>query len=228
MKKTVLLLALALAGAQVVSAQRVEIDGVSSREMYNHEQRSLVNTGYTNLSFVVQKMVDPLTGVKSETSDWGAAIAKGRTFVLHRRPIARMIYFGLDANWVDLNYAHYNMSVSGRTKSQILQADISVLGLGPSVHVMPVEKLGIHAYFRVLPTYGAYANRVGGEFLYVMGGLYPAFTTGGAVSWGAISLGAEARWGTADYEQLTDDEDFNVLEGKLKTSGLRAYVSLRF
>ncbi len=54
------------------------------------------------------------------------------------------------------------------------------------------------------------------------------FTTGGAVSWGFISLGAEARWGTGNYKTLHAEEEDYPDTGKLKTSGMRVYLSLRY
>jgi hypothetical protein len=237
MKKAILLLALALAGAQLTSAQDVKINGrTDDMTVWEWELRDLANRGYTNFYYVTQKMIEPVSGTESDPSKWGAAISKGRNLVLHRRPIAGVMFVALNANWVDINYAQYGITYADfedltdveMSDAKMHQLDISVLGVGPSIHVMPVGRLGVHAYFRYQPGYGAYAPRIDGEIDYVMGGLVHGFVTGGALSWGALALGAEARWGTGNYKMLTDDETYLGMEGKLKTSGIRAYLSLRF
>ena len=234
-----LLPVLAFAGARPASAQDVGIYGrtgdLTVREI---TQRHLTNRGYTNFYYVTQKMIEPVSGIESDPSKWGAAISKGRTFVLHRRPISGVMFVALNVNWFDINYAQYGFTAYVDLESYIdggmlpearmHQLDISALGVGPSIHVVPIAKLGVHAYFRYQPGYGAYGPRVGDEFPYVMGCIVHGFVAGGAVSWGSLALGAEARRGTGNYKMLTEDDAYLDMEGKLKTSGLRAYVSLRF
>ena len=42
-------------------------------------------------------------------SDFGAAIVWGKTYYLHKKPLAGMIKFGIDWSWMDLNYAQYKL-----------------------------------------------------------------------------------------------------------------------
>jgi hypothetical protein len=227
MKKTLSAIIVAIFAAGSLSAQERVTN--LEQEWRWEQKRNLANRGFTNISYVTQKMIEPVTGLESGSSDWGVALTKGRTFTLHHRPVADMIYFGLDGVWTDVNYAQYKieMGIGDFSISERLhQADLS-LGIGPSVHLLPVEKLGIHAYFRYMPTVATFADD---SFETIVGGYASMFTTGGAVSWSAISLGIEARWGTGKYKFWTGDDQeggFSIA-GKLKTSGMRAYVSLRF
>jgi hypothetical protein len=220
--KTFFAIAIAIFAAGAASAQENTIDGEDQRWEVERK-RDLANASFNNFSYATQRMTEPVTGIRSETSDWGAAFTKGRTFALHYRPVGRVLYFGLDAIWSDINYAQY--SIAGDSSAKLHQADVSV-GAGPSVHILPVGRLGIHTYFRYLPTYGLCMDED-----MIMGGFASMFTTGAAVSWSAISLGAETRWGTGDYKLISPidgEEGGDDIGGKLKTSGMRFYLSLRF
>lgn len=216
MKKTLLILALAVLGAQVVSAERK----VRPRKAYN------------NFSYAMQELYEPSTGILIGEADWGAAFTKGRTYNLHK-PIANFLVFGLDATWLDLNYAQYKTSKLG---DGLHQADISIMGIGPSVNLYPVGKLGIHGYIRYNPTYATFFNE---DFSTALGGYSSVMVSGGSISYGVISLGAEARWGTGKYKdlvgKLVDKENVELDElfggdsqSKIKTSGVRVYISFRF
>ncbi len=181
---------------------------------------------YVNLNYVSQGALEPETGLSVGKSNWGAAFSTGRTFVLHgREPIARMLYIGFDATWFDVNYAQLG-DASGLLK--INQADLGLFGVGPSVHIMPVGQLGIHAYFRYQPTLATF---FGGDNGFT-GGYASMFVSGGAISYGVISLGIEARWGSGKYSDVKSwfgsKEDRAAATTKLKTSGLRAYLGFRF
>lgn len=54
---------------------------------------------YVNLSFVSQKL-DFGEGEKLK-SRFGAAFTTGRSYYLHKKPVAGMIRFGIDATWID-------------------------------------------------------------------------------------------------------------------------------
>ena len=239
MKKTLLILALTIVGMQSVGAQIIRAyDGGRELNLNDLTRRRLANRSYTNFSFATQKIVAPsllsdigigwldrigiLDDIEIGRSEWGAAITTGRTFVMHPRPLARVLYIGLDATWADVNYARYNRLL-GVIDTRVHQADVS-MGIGPSLHVLPVEKLGVHAYFRYNPTFATYFN----DDFDLMGGYASMFVTGAAVYWSVISMGAEARWGTAKYK-LRSGEDWGGADigARLRTSGMRVYVSVR-
>ena len=110
--------------------------------------------------------------------------------------------------------------------------------VGPSITINPVDVLNVNAYFRYAPTCSAilYKDTYGDNQLSFAFANF--FVTGGAVSWNVISLGAEYRWGSAKYnvmsfdsESMMGDEEESPLKkvkNKMKTSGMRVYVSLRF
>ena len=238
MKKTFLLLALALAVVQVSRAQDAEIEDRSGNTtMREWRMRDLADRGFLNFSYVTQRMIEPVTGLKGPTSDIGGALSMGRNFVLHRRPILGLGFVGLNVAWFDANYAMYKADVETGIDPvddfvddldvQMHQLDLSV-GIGPSISIQPIAKLGVQVYGRYHPGYGAIAGRMGKEWSHVIGGVVHGVVAGGAVSWGSIALGVEARWGTGNYKLLSKDETYLDEEGKFKTSGMRAYLSLRF
>ncbi len=233
MKKSLLLLALVMAGAQTLRAQGSETFDYNRDDPYR-EMRRMANKGYTNIALSMQTMTtaESLLGLEFEydsVADWGASISRSRTFVLHRNPLARMIYLGIDATWVDINYAQHGNDVMGIDLSDLTngfkmhQADISLLGFGPSVHVFPVGKLGLHAYAKYLPTFATIFSTED-EFR-MSAGYASVFTVGTAASWGVISAGVETRFGGGDYKKLFGD---SADIGRYHTAGMRLYLSLRY
>ncbi len=176
---------------------------------------------YNNFSFAAQTLT--VDGVKSNARGMGFAYTSGRSYIVHPGAIAKMLRFGIDATWGDINYAKH--SEAGFNRHQV---EVGV-GIGASVHVNPVSQLGIHAYFRFMPSFSGIIERrselTGNE---VYGNYASFFVAGGAVSWGIISIGAEARWGKATYYQFNLKEGETDYKPAIKTNGLRAYVSLRF
>ena len=215
---------------------------------------------YFNISYVRQELTpdfgSTLTdametlGVSAKVkSDMGVALSWGKTFYLHKKPLARMIKFGIDWSWMDFNYAKYSSEcymdeynkeyVSGSSMHQLEYG----MSFGPSVTINPVHRLKISGYFRVTPSYSLlYAN----ETLYHHYATF--FNTGFAVAWNVISVGCEWRWGNAKYKGLMFDENSlsdDELEGledipglgdifsdvkkqKFKTKSMRVYLSFRF
>lgn len=185
---------------------------------------------YRNLSFASQSMtIDGTSGVLKKGI--GGAFVSGRTYTLHKKPVAGMIRFGIDATWTDLQYTNYRyneaMTAILGGKAQIHQLTYS-LGVGPSVNVNPISQLWVHLYFRYAPTLGFMFQSAGDE-LNIYYGFNNYFVGGGAVSWGVISLGAEAHWGGGNYTIIGGgDEGFQTSKAKIKTNGYRVFVSFRF
>ena len=223
MKKNLFLFALVVTGALTAHAQ--------SDDPYR-DIRRMANKGYTNIGLSMQTMTaaESFLGIEpSSVADWGASISRSRTFAVHRNPLARMIYLGIDATWVDINYAQHGNDVMGIDLSDLTngfkmhQADISLLGFGPSVHVFPVGKLGLHAYTKYHPTIATIFSTED-EFR-GSAGYASVFTVGTAASWGVISAGVEARFGRGNYSKEFGE---GVDMGRIYTSGMRLYVSLRY
>lgn len=200
-------------------------------------QEDILRKKYTNLSFSNIEM----TQEDSPTlkSNYGAAFTVGRTFFVHKKPIARMIRFGIDATWFDINYINYNVEYryqdergqSGYESDLISfhQAEIG-MQIGPSITINPVSKLNVHSYIRYAPSFSALYD--GNSF---RGGYAGFLVGGGAVSYGVIGLGVEARFGGCNYKTFGGgDEDFGFEEEETyvtpqsKFSGMRVYLTFRF
>lgn len=209
---------------------------------------------YFNLNYVNQKLSpdidgwDKLGGGELK-SDFGAAIVWGKTYYLHKKPLAGMIKFGIDWSWMDLNYAQYKVEAYDYDTDELYSEKAHQLEygmqIGPSVTINPVHHLKVSAYFRVTPSYSMmYLND---EFYHH----YATFcNTGFAVAWKVLSVGCEWRWGKASYDGLglnLDDLEGDYSDGdfsgdipsaddvltdlqdlKLKTKSFRVYFSFRF
>ena len=147
MKKISFILLALLCWSSMVSAQ---------------ENNNRLRKKYRNLSFVKQEFEPASYFGMDQTlkSNFGAAFTVGRTFYLHKKPIAGLIRFGLDATWFDLNYTNYKLEYRWEDNydeeeepetSNFHQAEIG-MQVGPSVTVNPVGKLNVNAYFRFAPT----------------------------------------------------------------------------
>lgn len=223
MKKIIFVLLLAIGVSGVASAQDDNAPAPFRKK-------------YRNISFSSQKMSFGDASF-SDASNFGFGFTTGRSYIVHPRPIAGMLRLGIDATWFDINYGNWNQKLADK-KWHIHKLDIG-LGVGPGIHVNPVSKLGIHAYFRFNPTFTAMFTTIDG--LGINGGYASYFTTGGAVSWGVISLGVEARFGGGRYhsfkaggdgeeegEEGSINDFFATSKIKHKIKGMRAYVSFRF
>ena len=101
--------------------------------------------------------------------------------------------------------------------------------IGPSITINPVGHLKISGYFRYAPC---------ASILYLDSEVNCSFASffvcGGAISYKAISLGVEGRWGSAKYKNMFDTEDvedsFSGSKEKQtwKTGATRLYISFRY
>ena len=176
---------------------------------------------------------DNVAGVRN---NYGFSLTRGRTFMFHNKPIARLVSIGLDAVFFDVSYSNYtvvpaslgvtvpgeNESISTILEERTLNKMEYSLQVGPSVTITPGQKLTIEAYFRYAPTFSVLLSNPDG--FSAMGNYATMFVTGGMVSWGIIGVGAEYRFGDCSYNNFTGAlQDFSA-----KTSGFRAYITLRF
>lgn len=202
---------------------------------------------YFNLGYVKQTLTDKSTGIELQ-SDFGVSLSSGKTYYLHKKPLAGMIKFGLDWTWMDLNYAKSTLpeldpETGSVDESAVHQAEFS-MQFGPSVTINPVHRLKVSGYFRVAPSYSAlYMNDTFHHHYVTM------WNAGCAVAWNVISVGVEWRWGSANYSGLSFDEsnfdedafgdeenpsvgdimdEMSVPKRKFKTSSMRIYLSFRF
>lgn len=147
---------------------------------------------YLNLSWVNQTLSNPEIAGSEMKSDFAVSLAKGRTYYLHKTPIAGIMKFGIDWTQLDFNYARYSdgnlfNAPSGarlQTKADegfddivtednpitsILTGDWGKnqieysMHLGASLTVNPVDYLKVNGYFRWAPTLSALLSKPAGE-----------------------------------------------------------------
>jgi hypothetical protein len=220
---------------------------VSARERNTESFRTrFINLNYASQTMLFKEVTD-VGNVDAGASKFGLGLSMGRSFILHKNPIGGIFRIGIDATWIDLNYGYWNRRMPNVTsqsrKSWMHKTDVG-LGVGLGLHLNPVKRLGIHAYFRYNPTFSALFHNMLLDETEIDGGYASYFTTGGAISWGVVSLGAEARFGGGTYHTLNTpeldynggiyDDDFKIEINNLfdkqkhKLKGLRVYVSFRF
>lgn len=226
MKKAWILFLLGLLITTQAAAQEVP----SLRKKY-------INLGFSNLEMKQD-------GFPTLKSNFGGSFTVGRTYFVHKKPVAGMLRFGIDATWVDLNYTNYKIEYRYNEQqsydyeygdeeesntASFHQAEIGVQ-VGPSVTLSPIAKLNVHTYLRYAPSFSAlYANDA------FRGGFASYFVGGGAVSYGVIGVGVEARFGSCKYSTFGGGDEDSEYEDegsknapKSKFSGMRVYVSFRF
>lgn len=206
---------------------------------------------YVNLGYVLQQDVTLETGEVLKP-EFGATLNRGRTYYLHKRPIAKFLSFGIDATWIDLNYAMYKPhKFMTYDETSLHQAEIA-MQVGPSITLNPVKRLQMHLYGRFVPTFAICYD---GD---VVGGNYASlFVAGGNISFGFFGIGAEYRKGAVNYKEFgggalsgvlddADGEDYTPEEAYTMSSareivepgtvfgsknvleGLRIYITFRF
>lgn len=171
------------------------------------------------------------------TSDLGVSISTGKTWYLHKKALAGMMKFGLDATFLSISYdkmSDVNYPSNSLPDIPYAEADDIIdignhkldasVGIGPSFTINPVSRLMLRVYFHYRPTYsmtimdesfsGCYASM---------------FDYGLSVAYNAISIGVEHRFGSGNYgiDAYTPISDVNG-KVKMKTSQTSFYISFRY
>lgn len=205
--------------SQQQALDKVEEDELN-RKIWN-DRAKYFNIYYVNQS-ISQEDIDG-----TWKNDFGVALAMGKTFYLHKKPILGMIKFGIDWSYFDLNFAkytdnwgffngdaeyygggnyYYDDYAYGIEPEDIYQAEIGT-AIGVSVTVNPYDHIKAAGYFRVVPSYSMlYAAE---DF---SGSYGTFFLAGGSVAYKAISLGIEARWGKAKYDSMLNLDDLDDID----------------
>ena len=203
---------------QVVDKLTTQIDDSEEADMQQKIWKDRAK--YFNLSYVKQKLQ------LQYESDFGVAISRGRTYYLHKKPILKMIKFGIDWTQFDINYAKYGKLTEDFSEStgdetfDVEESEDLELGMhqldfgmhfGLSLTVNPVSHLKVNGYYRFAPTGSVILldDDVSVQFV-------PFNVFGGAVSYKVISVGVEARKGSAKYKNFSVDED---IDGSLEDMG---------
>ena len=234
MRRVVLLSLLLLVCAGDVVAQR-KAKWERRIERAQEQDKSELNriwrkrSDYLNLAFVVQNVETNIDELSELNSEWGASISWGKTFYLHRKPIGRVLKFGLDWTWLDLNGACFEQDMysifDGDYHETLYQLDAG-MQFGPSITVNPVDHLKISTYFRVTPTF-ATVYAVENELFLKNYATY--LNAGLSVAWRLLSLGVEYRTGKTSYDDLGElSELMPGVAIDLNTTSWRMYFGFRF
>ena len=199
----------------------------SSGMAFGQSELSKSKYKYLYFSFALPEYTAP-KGLEMK-SRYGVAITSGQTYFVHKEPIKKMIKFGIDVTWLDLNYTNYkefavdysNHSDRATDLPELHHADLSIQ-VGPSIHINPVDRLHLNTYFRVAPTYSAIYDNTDG-----MGGYGTYFVTGGTVYYGNVGLGAEYRFGNTNLKPYGESKGGDKW-GKTDFSEVRFHISVRF
>lgn len=233
---------------KAVSAMQQEAENATDTAVVDEKEKRMKNVWkrYSKYNYLAYGMQTLKSSSKSIDSDYAFTYLYGRTYYLHKKPIAGLIKFGIDWNFIDVNFAQYPdfpAVSSGTTETDTEQADYSMMqieygmGIGPSVTVNPVSHLKVCAYFHVTPSYSLIIQN---------GELYSNYATffnvGLTVAYKKISIGIENRWcGYTDCGNVKlsrpenmYDKDGNFIDpfafygAKVKTNTLRLFIGYRF
>ena len=174
--------------------------GVASKSaVFEIEERDKPKTNYMNLGITLSQINQ--RGVSSLKNYGGVCWSIGKTFYVDGVRISDNVLFGIDATWLDFNFA---------------------VQVGPSFTYSPTYDVDIHGYCRYAPSYSLLLL---GHESYSSLGHFVVF--GLNVSYRAIGLGLEGRLGSSKYHNWVDQEAGLVSE-KIKTSALRIYLAFMF
>lgn len=234
MRRVVLLSLLLLVFVGDVAAQRKakwerRIERAQEQDKWELNRIWRRRSDYLNLAFVVQNVETNIDELSELNSEWGASISWGKTFYLHRKPIGRVLKFGLDWTWLDLNGACFEQDMysifDGDYHETLYQLDAG-MQFGPSITVNPVDHLKISTYFRVTPTF-ATVYAVENELFLKKYATY--LNAGLSVAWRLLSLGVEYRTGKTSYDDLGElSELMPGVAIDLNTTSWRMYFGFRF
>lgn len=235
------------AAAPTDSLQETASGTEVSNECSMHEKRMNEvwkrRAKYRNIAYGVQKLKSNRADMKS---DMAFGLTIGRTYYLHKNPIAGIMKFGVDWSYVDVNFAKYPDFPTSENVSNppdVELADLGIMqfevgmGVGPSLTVNPVGQLKLCLYFHVTPSYSLMMQN------YELHHHYATFFNAGlSVSYKIISIGFENRWcGATNYggvamrrlDNIYDEngnfqDPFESFDVKMKTNTLRFYIGFRF
>lgn len=246
MKKLFLLYLLTLTGIFVINA------GEANEQDYDL-QEAWGNNTYLNISYnkteLSSKEFPTTDGVFSNEfkNKWGLGLQMGHTFNFHKKALGNVLFFGLDYNWIDLNFNYYE-AADQPARYAFGEGDIQNMpwhhekmtlsygmSIGPALTLHPftslenkgANRIRLQAYFHV--GYGvdlAMVKDVNESKENIFGhGLFTSF--GGNLSWKFIGIGYELRNNSNErYKCLEKMYDTGKLKMKEKSS--RFYLQFRF
>lgn len=218
---------------------------MSDEELEKHWNEVWGRAKYFNIAFAKQSLK---SDYETLNSSMAFSVEYGRTYYLHKKPIAGLLKFGIDVNFMDISFAKYpDMAEESEPSPMddeeeplidlgIMQMEYGI-GVGPSVTVNPVDHLKACLFFHVTPSYSLMLQN---SSLYHHYATF--FNVGLTVAYRMISIGVEHRWcGKVNYDGLSmdhvedvyDDEGnfhdpFESVGALMKTNTWRFFIGFRF
>ncbi len=247
MKKYLIIAAMTLLGIGQTNAQdytdsstelAVQKEDLSSINKRIWGKGRFMRLGYSKTETGSQ--FDPI-----EKSKYSFFMTKGTTYRFPKKAIGGLVKIGIDAVWFDIQFSKFKSPYSDLDwSSDIIETedpddepelDINIgrmafstgMGIGPNVSVAPfaltsikgLQPLRASIYFHYAPTMQIYAKSQGGDIE-----LSTAFCNmmnfGGNISYRAIALGIEGRWGKSKFKPL----DFESILGDGESLGSQKYT----
>lgn len=201
---------------------------------------------FTRLGYALAQTGDEFSPV--EKSKYSFFLTKGTTYRFPKQPIAGLLKIGIDAVWFDAQVTKYNSPYSSLDWTSEIEPDefydydddsedfdLNIgcwglglaMGIGPNVSVAPfaltnikgLQPLRVSLYFHYSPTVQLYMKSQDGEME-----LSTAFCNmmnfGGTLTYRAISIGYEGRWGKGNFKPL----DFGEMLGGEDSMGTNKYT----
>lgn len=245
MKKLIFTLLLTLAGSCAASAQlsradslQNELDLIAANEAQQKLDKKIWGKGrFMRLGYSVSETTDEWGPV--EKGKYGFFLTKGTTYRLHKKPVAGMIKFSIDAVWFDAQFTKFKAPYSDVDWTSTFEPiddnrydededdepfDLNIgrmalsfgMGVGPNISVAPFALTSI----KILQPLRAsiYFHYSPTMMLYAKSQdgdfeLSTAFCNmmnfGGYLTYRKISIGVEGRWGKGKFKPLDFESMFD-------------------
>lgn len=239
---------------QVMEQQQARLNALEQAESSRSESESLDNIWKQRKHFTIGYGSQKLNNLDADEmptleSSVALSLQMGKTFNLHKKPIANMVKIGLDWNYIDMHFAKYkkfdgddfDLNTYSDGYDDYFDDDddwgslgISDLGyyqidygmaIGPSVQVTPFYPLGMGLEHIKAYTYFHVIPTFSGILLSDDGetnfgyGYVTNFSWGIGLSYRSIAIGFETRWGSGKYDTSAFNDEIDEDFGSIFQSG---------
>ena len=195
-------------------------------------ERITPKRNYVNLAYVHQKNIFDrgASPAESFTSWFGVAAELGFTyFINEKNPASDMLYFGLDLSYLDMQFNSFKMKDTAEgEKNRDRFTNFGNLGiqLGPSLTIMPKERLAANLFVHYAPSIAAYALP---SYDYIYYGYAGYITLGAKITLRYVSLGVETRYTETKMSYSGGNAEIKSTNPlKMKIPNTRVILGFRF
>ncbi len=153
----------------------------------------------------------------------------GHSYHLHKKPVGKMMWFDVDATWLNIAYSSFKVEHIDWQSSHKWRYQIPYIGLqvGPAITITPFKKAQIHAYARYSPSLVCLiVNNSSDDLTFAYGSLW---NFGIEFNYRAIGIGLDYARGSSQLPEL--EFMSNSVYGKTKSSILKStklILSIKF